>query len=232
LIPVFITVRDQYTCPFRMFDHVLELTDGHPVLVDNASTYPKTVDLLEVMKLEYHEIYFGENQGNNVVWNRNLVLPEAEHVAKYGSRYFVVTDGDIDLTGVPVDVLLEMAHILDQFPEIPKVSLALRIDDLPQWNLDRDRIVDHESKFWKHAVPGVEWPSYFADSDTHFSLYRAGSPWVSYESIRLAGPFTARHAPWYWNPSDLPEDVRWYLERLDSHWSTWSTRVRDSIAPT
>lgn len=230
MIPVFITVRDQLTCPFRMFDQVLELTDGHPVLLDNASTYTKTVDLLEAMQLHGEDVWFGENDGNNVAWNRNLILPEDEHIRKYGSRHFVVTDGDIDLNGIPVDLLLEMAQVLDEFQDIPKVSLALRIDDIPDWNRDKDRIVDHESKFWKHRTNWAWCESYFADSDTHFSMYRAGSAWTGYESIRLAGPFTARHTPWYWNPDDLPEDVRWYLDHLNPSFSTWSTRVRDSIA--
>lgn len=229
MIPVFITVRDQVS-PFQMFDQVLELTDGLPVLVDNASTHPPVVDALREYREQYPHVSFGPNQGNLVAWNRDLVLPIDEHMEKYGSPYFAVTDGDIDLTGVPVDALVEMSRVLDQFPEIPKVSLAITISDIPDFNPDRDRIIDHELKFWSHRAPVIDHEAYYAPSDTHFSMYRAASGWIGYDSIRLAGPFTARHIPWYWNPQELAEDVRWYLDHLDPTWSTWATRIRDATA--
>lgn len=221
-IPVYITVRDLLDCPRRLADQAASLRDGLPILCDNASTYPPTVDWLVNTDLE---VSTGENTGNNVAWNRGLILDESEHVERYGSRYFVVTDGDIDLEGLPSDLLHVMAEALEFYGGY-KVALSLRHDDLPKVNPHRDQIYQHESRFWNEWVDGPSCRLYRAEADTHFCMYRAGSPWIGYESHRLGHPYVAKHVPWYWNQGDLPPDAEWYVRHMNPAYSTWGNRIR------
>lgn len=222
MIPVFITVRDLFDCPRNLARQVAELRGGLPVLCDNASTYPRTREWLRECDWSVSR---GENTGNNVAWNRGLVLDEEEHERRYGSKYFVVTDGDVDLTECPVDLLYDMAEALE-FTGATKVAVGLKIDDLPECNAHRDSIIQHESKFWKDCIAGLTCPLYNADADTHFCMYRAGSPWVGYEAVRMGHPYVARHVPWYWDHENLPEDAEWYVRNMNPAYSTWGNRIR------
>ena len=222
MIPVFITVRDLFDAPRTLAKQVSSLTDGHPVLLDCASTFPMTVAWLESGEFEAHRF---ENLGNNVAWNSGMVLSAEDHIAKYGHPYFVVTDGDIDLTGCPVDLLVDMARCLDEFPDKLKIGLSLQIGDLPRCNRQRDQIIGHECKFWAHRVQGLSSTLYAAESDTHFCMYRAGSGWGGYDGLRIGHPYIGKHVPWYWNPDNLPIDAKWYVKHMDRQFSTWATKI-------
>jgi hypothetical protein len=221
MIPVYITVRDLLDCPRNLAAQVTELRDGLPILLDNASTYPPTVEWLNDCT---HEVRRGTNHGNNVAWNGGHVLSAETHKATYGDSCFVVTDGDIDLTGLPVDLLHDMAAALEDSGAY-KSAVSLGITDIPNHNPFKDQIFQHESKFWKWRT-GIDVPLYIAESDTHFCMYRAGDSWTGYDSVRLGYPYVARHVPWYWNPDALPPDAEWYVKHMDPAFSTWGNKIR------
>lgn len=222
MIPVFITVRDQLHCPRNLARQCRELRNCEPILLDNGSTYPETVEWLHSGEFP---AFFHQNLGNNVAWNGGHVLELGDHLRKYGDGYFVVTDGDVDIDGLPVDLLRDMAALLDE-TEARKVALSLRIDDLPEWNPDLDKILSVEAKFWKQERNGATGQYFIADSDTHFSMYRAGDGWGGYDGVRIGSPYIARHVPWYWDENNLTPDVEWYIRHMDSAYSTWSNQVR------
>lgn len=223
MIPIFITVRDLLDAPRQLATQVANMDLGLPILLDLASTYPPTVEWLATADMTTYRL---ENIGNRAAWNAGLVRTAAEHVALYGSPYFGVSDGDIDLSGIPQSLLEDMAAILDADPTIPKVAVSLRLDDLPDCYQDKARVLAHEGQFWQKPRRVGRFDVFDADADTHFALHRAGSRWEGYKAVRTAAPHIARHTPWYWDPDNLAPDVQWYLNNMVTHWATWSTRMK------
>lgn len=224
MIPIFICVRDLLDSPKKLAEQVAALDHGLPMLVNLASSYPPTQAWLQTGQFPVFNL---GNAGNRAVWDAGLVLPADRHERLYGSRYFGVSDGDIDLDAIPTNLLTVMSELLDSAPHIEKVAVSLRLDDLPDFYQDKQRVIDHESQFWSNLQTwSCGHEAYVADADTHFVLYRAGTAWRGYSSLRTASPYVARHTPWYWNPAALPPDVRWYLDHMDTQWATWSTRMR------
>lgn len=169
-----------------------------PVVIDNASTYPPLLAYYSTNPCEV--IRLNKNYGHTVAWSKAIRLPR--------ERY-IVTDPDLDMSGVPDDFLEVMNRGLDLYPAAPKCGLSLEINDLPS-NEYTDFVKNWESDFWLRPLDGM----YFdADVDTTFALYRAGNHSHGYKAIRTNRPYTARHYCWYYTDMEsIPEDERHYYQ--------------------
>jgi hypothetical protein len=214
VLTVFITNRDLLDAPRNLADRIAEL-GALPVILDNDSEHEETLDWYD--HTDHPVVMLGKNLGSHAVWDCGEVLQ-----AHLDEDFYLVTDGDLDISGVPNDVFDVMREHILLYPEFEKVGLSLEIDDLPDCNNDKDRIFDHESKFWSKKVGcGFE-----ADIDATFCMYRAGTGWGGYRGIRLDRPYTAKHVPWYWDWDNLPDDARTYVARAEPQFSTWGTRMK------
>ena len=165
-----------------------------PVIIDNNSDYPPLLEFY-ANRCPYRVIRMQENYGHMVVWQTGL-LSQLGITGPY-----IVTDPDLDLSGIPGDWLTVLEAGLKKYPEYDKCGFSLEINDVK--NLGT---INWEKPFWDHPLDSM----YFnAPIDTTFALYR--SPKFSFNSIRTNRPYTARHLPWYWNQvKDLPPDEQHY----------------------
>jgi hypothetical protein len=181
------------------FSHGLE-----PIFIDNNSDYPP---LLEYYKeCPYTVIYMDKNYSYLVVWTQRLL-------DKLGiTGHYIVTDPDMDLSGIPDDFLSVMEEGLSRYPQYDKCGLSLEVNDIPSQGTR-----DWEMQFWQTPLD----PQYFkAAVDTTFALYKVRH--ASWSGIRTNRPYTARHIPWYYDLlPELPEDEMYYyrtqLQEIRAH---------------
>lgn len=127
---------------------------------------------------------------------------------------YLVTDPDV-LLDCPDDWLDRLLAEAREHPEMMKVGVGLRLDDLPDTDLAA-RVKAWEAPFWSSPLCPR---AYRAPVDTTLALYRTRG-FALAPAARLAAPYLARHLPWY-GESDLAEAAH-YRRRLlpgSSHWS-------------
>lgn len=212
-----------YLISFNRLDYLRQLiewlahagyTNIH--IIDNDSTYPP---LLEYLAQSRHSVHrMDKNYGHLVLWESG----KFDNVIRH--QNFVLSDCDVvPVEECPADVVEQLAHVLNRYPNFTKVGLSLKIDDLPDCYALKPKVLEWEAPFWEHVLEdGV---MYEAAVDTTFAYYRPGiSPkdpkW--WRSFRMASPLAARHLPWYSN-TDTPSDEDIYyqshLKEMSSQWS-------------
>jgi hypothetical protein len=193
-----------------------------PIIIDNNSDYPPLLEYYE--NCPHEVIRLKTNYGSEVIWRAGIL-----NLLKIQSDY-IVTDPDLDLSGVPDDLLQVLQQGLLRYPNIGKCGLSLKIDDLPDTKLSRE-VMELEKRYWTNSLDDL----YFdAPVDTTFALYRFG---VSHEradlfnSIRTKPPYTARHVPWYYTDiNTLSEDEQYYFQSSRDD-STYWTRQMKTLKP-
>jgi len=172
-----------------------------PIFIDNASTYQPLLDYYKNCK--YETVLLDHNFGHTVIWDAGILF-------KLGiDDEYIVTDSDLDLTGVPKDFLDVLRRGLDKYPQYEKCALSLRIDDLP--NIEFSNFVRKtEGGYWTRPLDDM----YFdAATDTTFSLYRTRLK--SFNSIRTNIPYCARHVPWYYTDmNNISDDEKYYFKNI------------------
>jgi hypothetical protein len=210
-IPIFIIVRDLLS-PLQQLVAWLERA-GHErvIFVDNASTYPPTVEYLTMT--DHTVVRCGWNMGHRSPWLSGAVFDLAHDEA------YVVTDPDIvPDVDCPLNAIEYFAEILATRSGVHRVGFGLRIDDIPDHYMPKDDVIAWESPFWRDELaPGL----YSAPIDTTFAL--AGVPRPSaMPSIRTGPPYVARHLPWYDNSAQPSEELLYYRQHGDralTHWT-------------
>jgi hypothetical protein len=209
-VPVFITVRDRLN-PLKALVAWLEQTgEAEITLIDNDSAYPPLLEFLA--STSFRVVNAGWNAGPRVAWLTGLV----QEVGL--DRPYVVTDPDIvPDEECPADLLAHMARLLHRYPDVDRIGVGLRIDDLPVDGIHTRSVVAWESQFWNHEVePGV----FEADVDTTFALYRPGRRHPGGRSLRTGAPYVARHLPWY-ERGKVNEELAFYRARADPTVNSW-----------
>lgn len=170
--------------------------DLTPVVVDNLSTYRPLLDYYDSHPCKV--IRMKKNYGHTVMWHGLIEIP---------SGRFIITDPDLDMSGVPDDFLRVMNDGLDLYPWAAKCGLSLEINDLPD-NDEGKYIHQIEDVFWEKPLD----PLYFdAITDTTFALYRETTREHTHVAIRTNRPYTARHYSWYYADFEaLPKDEKNY----------------------
>lgn len=201
-----------------MCDRLSQIPQARIIIVDNASTYEP---LLEWYKTCPYAIYrCRENLGQNAAWKSGVVWDWK------GGDYYVVSDPDLDLSGVPLDMLdyLEEAYV--RWPTVQKAGLSLQIDDLPDHFPQKAEVQKWEAQFWRERLD----PQFYHAPVGHtFALYNRQRPCVSWLqpmcSVRAAQPYTARHQPWYLDSSNLPEEFLQYAKKSRDKHTHWTHQL-------
>lgn len=205
MIPVYVNVFNRLTTT-RALCHQLTERGACVTIIDNASDWPPLLDWYS--DCPYDVVWLKENLGQHAPWLCGVIAQDAVEV--YG-----VTDCDLDLDGVPMDLFERLQSGLNR-AGIMKAGVSLRIDDLPEWQW---RVKEWESKFWRQRL-SAEW--YRAPIDTTLALYRGSTDHstcmkvIGVPSIRSADPYTARHVPWYLDCEALDAENRHYFETANA----------------
>lgn len=207
--PIILNNFNRLTTTRQMAEDLYDLGYTNVRILDNGSTYPKLLEW-------YNNCPFPVERVNNLqglaLWNSGYIntFPQGSWVA--------YSDSDLELNpDTPQDFLSRMVLLATKY-KVDKVGLALNRDDIPEDNEYSLGAKNWEAKYWEREV---EKEVYDAEVDTTFSILKVGLPF-QYSSLRVAGPFTARHIPWYNKWDSLDEEERYYLE----HCGEWSTYGR------
>ncbi|KQT15507.1 hypothetical protein ASG31_14695 [Chryseobacterium sp. Leaf404] len=197
------------------------------VIVDNHSTYPP---LLEYYRSIEHQVkieYMSQNYGHLVFFKRE------ELYRKYGKGYYVITDADIlPNEKLPENFMFNLITFLHKYQKkVLKVGFALRLDDIPETNNTKQKIINWEQKFW---IDECEPDIFYADIDTTFALYSTApteiklkSAWF-FRGLRFAGDYAARHGGWYIDNNNLTDEQNFYAENANSS-SSWLANKEGEI---
>jgi hypothetical protein len=218
MIPILIINRDRLTWPRQLARQCAALPGAAVTIIDNASTFGPLLDWYA--ENEFPQIRLSENRGPQCWRGMTKQLPSE-------TDYFVITDGDLSIEGVPTDVLDVLRDSLDRDPKLLKSGLALRLDDLPDIP-EADLARTREAEYWEDGFQdnaGRQW--YRAAIATTFVMFRRRPPYAYYvPALRLAGEYQARHLPWYLDDEALSEEERYYLEHAVASGPYYTSRRR------
>lgn len=209
-IPVVINNRNRFTTTKKMVDKLLSLNDDENIIIlDNGSEYPPLLQWYEelmcshITRKRVHIMYL-PNLGHLALWEIEL--------QKYLGDYFVYTDSDLELNNdFPKEWKTIMLNTMFE-TNVDKISLGIKIDDLPDHYLFKDQVIKNESRWWQNQF---KRDYYFADTDTTFSLLKNKGD-NQYQSVRICtNNMLCRHIPWYLDLVNLDSEEIFYLERID-----------------
>ena len=190
---------------------------GEVYIIDNASTYAPLLEYYENTPAKV--IYLDRNLGHKSPWLSDVI-------SQLATPYYVVTDPDLSLSGVPRNCLTHLLKGYERYKHlhINKVGLALEIKDLPKTK-HTEFVRDFEfNNMWRRPLD----PEFFhATCDTTFALYNKNKFIWDVDpanhldfthAIRSNYPYVAKHMPWYDDPENPSQEDMfvWSVLRLDS----------------
>lgn len=216
-IPVIIINFNQLFYLKQLVDFLIRRKFKNIIIIDNKSTYPPLLEYYKEIQSNVKLELMKDNYGHLVFFNNKNLQK------KYGKGFYIVTDADIvPSENLPEDFLKKMLiHLRKHWCEISKVGFALRLDDIPEGNILKNKILQWEKKFWMASVEDI----YVAPIDTTFALYKPNYP-NRYDQVhffsahRFAKDFTASHGGWYINQMNLTEEQKFYVESASPS-SSW-----------
>lgn len=219
MIPVYVNVFNRYQTTRTLCEQVANLRNATPVIVDNNSDWQPLLDWY--MDCPFEVIRLRDNLGHHAPWKAGVTKID-------NAPFYVVTDCDLDIDGVPADVLEVLQRpFLWHRTALVKSGLGLRIDDLPEWQTE---VKEWESQFWRRRISG-EPLFYDAMIDTTFAMYQQSTPPAVAmrvgpdNAVRTGEPYVARHMPWYLDGDNLDEENRHYFETAGKS-NSWKPKGR------
>lgn len=195
-------------------------TGSEVILIDNNSTYQPLLDWYDDCPYKVYRL--SENLGHLALWKSGLI-------DSFDDRYFILTDPDLDLSGVPHDYADFLLKGLENNPNVVKSGLSLRIDDLPN-NPFAKQAYEWEKKFWQGRRDGLGFIN--ASIDSTFAVYDRERTWGDFpggspsndkffSAVRAPKPYTAKHCPWYLTKEDLEtnEEEKFYSSVTNTYWN-------------
>lgn len=209
-------MRNRLTWPKAMCEF-LASTGCKVILIDNDSDYPPLLEWYQ--KCPYTLYRLNENLGHLAVWKSGIING-------FKDQRYIVTDPDLDLSGIPHDYVEVLMKGLELNPSVIKSALSLEINDLPD-NPYAKQAYEWELKFWQTKKKDG---FYHSSTDTTFAMYDKGRKWGEFpggepsnnkffDAVRSDRPYTTKHLPWYQTPENMTEEEKYYHERTDRYWS-------------
>lgn len=223
-IPVYINARNLLTPLRQMVAYLQKLPGARPIIVDNDSTWAPLLEWYET-ECPVEVIRTGIN-GGKFGWESHIL----DH-AREGIEFYVVTDSDLILDGIPADVLDVLREGLQQNPDVRKVGLSLDLWNIPVEYQYHDGVIYWESKFWQQKH-GRFWR---AGIDTTFAMRRASDDFAreTHNGLRADKPYTAIHWPWTWTPDVIAgsEEIQHYLATSKPDGLMWTAQQKGEFQP-
>lgn len=204
-VTVIINNRDLLAWPKKMCDDIQRMHGVHEIIIiDNGSSNRA---LLQWYKECSHKVIFLENMGHTAPWACGIL-------DSIDTDLYVVTDPDLDLSGVPDDAILHLSQILLSYPKLGKVGLSLETNDIPV----ASPYFNHVKNYEKHLMGECEVVENLFVSfpvDTTFAVHdRRFLREYKICGARSLAPYIAKHIPWYIiEPSD---EFRYYLDNASN----------------
>ncbi len=210
-IPIIIISFNQLFYLKQLIDFLLKRDYKNIIIIDNNSTFKPLLEYLESIEHEITIYRLKKNEGHLAFWKQKKL------VKQYTKGYYVVTDPDIvPIKDCPDNFLDTFRKLLDMAYDRTKVGFSLMLEDIPETNPNKNKVLTWEQQFWKTKLKeGV----YKAEIDTTFALYR---PRYNYKLKRFTKawrtdyPIQARHGGWYIDVNNLSEEQIYYMQTANS----------------
>lgn len=227
-IPIVILSRDRYIPLKEQVEDLLNRKYTNIHIIDNDSTYEPLLDWFQTIKSDVN-IYINTIVPNDNKSFLNLCYVGVEPFKQIISDWYIFNDNDIILDGsVPNEFVEGMIYVSEKY-DIQKVGMSIKIDDIDlQYDLNK-WVYDYESTYWTNGVydENLKTELYPHPIDTTFALHKPNvSPTWNNNSLRMGTPYIVKHAPFYYDPNNLPEDEIYYLKHMNKETSNWSSKVK------
>jgi glycosyltransferase involved in cell wall biosynthesis len=229
-VPIIIPTFNNPTYLKNTVDYFLSKKYDNIVVLDNNSSYPPMIELLERFSKNFIVIMQNINAGPRQLMNDPKafeILPE----------YFFITDPDLKFNDDMPDNFLEVFKKILDSHNVFKVASALSLDIDAENVLDDDYVVfgthmtirQLEQRYYETQVIDYHSsPGYIADTDTTFALYKkSNSRFGLFRAIRMGGIFSAVHYGWYRNPPIPALEYEYYKSVLAEDFSSTEVLKRD-----
>jgi hypothetical protein len=157
------------------------------------------------------------NVGYKALWESNVF-------EQFKNQYYVYSDPDILLQkDCPKDFVYQLYVQLNKYSGKEKAGVALKIDDLPDFYVNKQDAIKNESVFWTKQL---EKDVYDAMVDTTLALYKplAFGNAEECSAIRVGGKLAAQHLTWYLDSSNLSEEELYYKNSIKQNTSVYSVK--------
>lgn len=222
-IPIVILNRDRL---YPLIEQVTVLkSKGYTniIVIDNQSTY---LPLIEWYAKGEVEVFHNNLTENSCHAFRDLVLQGHPKFTNIISDWYVFNDSDIiPLDNVPEDFIEDLKNYAIHHNKT-KVGMSIKIDDLDMSYQLNQWVYSYESTYWTNAIIDNGIELYPHPIDTTFAIHAPNTlPTWSNDTLRVGIPYIVKHAPFYYNPENLPEDEKYYLTHMNRNSSNWSSKV-------
>lgn len=214
-IPIIIISFNQLLYLKQLIDFLKNNNHDNIIILDNNSTYPPLLNYFTEIESSVKIYRLTQNYGHLAFWKNKEIFK------KYSKGYHIITDPDIlPVKECPNDFVSYFKRKLDENYQITKVGFSLKIDDLEESNLNKNKIINWESKFY---VTKDKEGDFLADIDTTFAIYRPYYKYKHsnfYDAIRVKFPYQALHGGWYIDHNNLTEEQEYYFKHCNTS-SSW-----------
>lgn len=204
-IPVIINNRDIFTWAKNMVDCIGKFHSlSEIIIIDNASTYEPLLDWYSTNPCRV--IKLKDNLGHYAPWNCGF-LGDID-------TGYVVTDPDLGLDELPLDVL---EFLQGNISGLDKIGLGLDWQSVKQSSPYYHYLNNYEKQRWDSSrVDGLVYKD--VAIDTTFAYYPKGIKHYFIGGASTGFPYIAKHMPWYYSVEEREADLNfmYYLQHASS----------------
>jgi hypothetical protein len=222
-IPIVILNRDRL---YPLIDQVNALRKkgyNNIIIIDNQSTYQP---LLDWYKQDGLDVFYNDVTDNSCHAFRDLVNMRHPKFLEIISDWYVFNDSDIiPLDTVPDNFINDLIDYAVRHNKT-KVGMSIKIDDIDLNYPLNAWVYSYESTYWTNGIIDGKVELYPHPIDTTFAVHAPHTiPTWSNDTLRVGEPYIVKHAPFYYDPDNLPEDEKYYLQHMNKQSSNWSSKV-------
>jgi hypothetical protein len=200
-VPLYIPTFNNPTYTFNFINQVAGLNFSKIIIMDNNSTYPPMIKLLNELESKYEVIRLDENLGPH------LILRNPEYY-KSLPDIFALSDPDVEFPKVLPSDFQDLLIKIGIKHRVGKVGFAIEVPSENEFlelivNLDGKlrNMHEWEQQFWENEIDRTSSgdPVYLTTLDTQFAIYNKEyfNPEERYKALRIGGNYTSKHLGFY-----------------------------------
>lgn len=223
-IPIVILNRDRFHPLVEQVDILRSYGYTNITIIDNYSTY---TPLLEWYKKSGVDVFYNDVTPNSNQAFKDLVQIGHPKFVQIVKDWYVFNDSDIiPLNSVPDNFIEHLINYAKKYNKT-KVGMSIKIDDIDLNYPLNAWVHGYESTYWTNGIKDGDVELYPHPIDTTFAVHAPNVlPTWSDDTLRVGIPYIVKHAPFYYDPNNLPDDEKYYISRMDKKSSNWSSKVQ------
>ncbi|CAB4160009.1 Glyco_tranf_GTA_type domain containing protein [uncultured Caudovirales phage] len=223
-IPIVILNRDRFHPLREQVECLQKYGYNNIIVIDNYSTYQPLLDWYKTANINVFHNTLTENSCHAF---RDLILNVRHPLfVSIIQDWYVFNDSDIiPADGVPEDFIEHLIAYAIKYNK-SKVGMSIEINDIDLNYPLNAWVHSYESGYWTNGIVDGDVELYPHPIDTTFAVHAPHIiPTWSNDTLRVGYPYVVKHAPFYYDPNNLPDDEKYYLEHMNKQSSNWSSKV-------